>query len=296
MPELSYEFFCGSPRDHSIFSLLKLDKPTRLPGLTLCLANQFSATDNYYHWIVDWLPRLKLFEEAKYTFSDVDWIILNRANTPFAKAILEKLNIPEDKCRYLDFTSNYQADTLLYPNNIDPQGDPPLWALEYIAGLHPPQNSGELPEKFYISRKKAIGRKILPEDKYETMLKGYGFSEVFLEDLELSQQVALFQNARAIVSAHGAGLTNLVYCTRGTRVMELFQDAYSYYCYQNIATSLQLGYQNITVESTVSTSTPYTPNDPNNLHPEVAKLRTADIHLSTDEHWQQLENFLKNAD
>ena len=48
---------------------------------------------------------------------------------------------------------------------------------------------------------------------------------VALEDLEFRDQVALFRDAETVVAPHGGGLTNLVFCDPGTKVIELFPAA-----------------------------------------------------------------------
>jgi capsular polysaccharide biosynthesis protein len=49
-----------------------------------------------------------------------------------------------------------------------------------------------------------------------------GFVNVFLEELDVGEQIRLFRGAEIIVGAHGAGLTNILFCRPGTKLLELF--------------------------------------------------------------------------
>ncbi len=43
-----------------------------------------------------------------------------------------------------------------------------------------------------------------------------------LESLAFTEQVELFRDAEIVVGASGSGLANLVFCSKGTKVIELF--------------------------------------------------------------------------
>lgn len=75
--------------------------------------------------------------------------------------------------------------------------------------------------KIYVSRKSAA-RSFENEQEIEAVLYSQGFQIVALETYSFNDQVTLFQNAAVIVAAHGAGLANLAWCTKGTKVVELF--------------------------------------------------------------------------
>ena len=74
----------------------------------------------------------------------------------------------------------------------------------------------------YISRGRATKRKILNENVLNPILEKYKFKIVFAEDLSYKDQVNLFLNAKTIISAHGSGLTNIIFSQNAT-VIELHQ-------------------------------------------------------------------------
>ena len=55
----------------------------------------------------------------------------------------------------------------------------------------------------------------------EAFLSRHGFETVYLEGMSVVDQILLFQRAEFVISPHGAGLANLLFCEAGTRVIEL---------------------------------------------------------------------------
>jgi len=75
--------------------------------------------------------------------------------------------------------------------------------------------------RLYISRRKAALRRIVNESEIIPLLEAHGFETVLSEDLSLAEQIELFAKAGAVIGAHGAGLTNLIYCDPGSYVGEI---------------------------------------------------------------------------
>ena len=55
------------------------------------------------------------------------------------------------------------------------------------------------------------------------MLRSYDFDVYHLEDWSFPDQVALFAEAAVVVSAHGAGLTNMIFSPPGLVVVDIFE-------------------------------------------------------------------------
>ena len=58
--------------------------------------------------------------------------------------------------------------------------------------------------------------------------------------LPLAQQIKLFAGARAICGVHGAGLTNMLWCSQDCEVVELIADNYLNGCFESISACLDL--------------------------------------------------------
>lgn len=83
------------------------------------------------------------------------------------------------------------------------------------AHLRTPRN-----RRLLVARK-SIARKIHNLKQVEVFLSRYGFETVYLEGKSTLDQVLLFQSAEFVISPHGAGLSNLLFCHPGTKVIEL---------------------------------------------------------------------------
>ncbi|MDJ0636879.1 MAG: glycosyltransferase family 61 protein [Xenococcaceae cyanobacterium MO_188.B29] len=75
--------------------------------------------------------------------------------------------------------------------------------------------------KIFISRRKALGRRIVNENEVIEALAPLGFATYILEEMSYVEQVKLFAQAQVIVAPHGAGLTNLIFA-HNPIILELF--------------------------------------------------------------------------
>jgi len=75
------------------------------------------------------------------------------------------------------------------------------------------------------------------EQQLGEKLVGQGFSAIQPECLTFAEQYYLFANAEVIVGATGAGLANLVFCSKSTRVIICISThpEHSYGYWQNMA-------------------------------------------------------------
>jgi glycosyltransferase involved in cell wall biosynthesis len=83
------------------------------------------------------------------------------------------------------------------------------------AGLRCPRN-----RRLLVARK-GPARTIQNLEQVQTFLARYDFETVYLEGMSMTDQILLFQSAEFVISPHGAGLANLLFCEPGTKVIEL---------------------------------------------------------------------------
>jgi len=103
-------------------------------------------------------------------------------------------------------------------------------------------------KRLYITRRKARWRKVTNEKKLDLFLQSHGFQSVALEDYGLAEQIRMFHEAEYIVGPHGAGLTNLVFCKPGTRVLEISSPRRPGRMFHNISSCRRLRYLNFFAE------------------------------------------------
>ncbi|MGA2597455.1 MAG: glycosyltransferase family 61 protein, partial [Bryobacteraceae bacterium] len=69
--------------------------------------------------------------------------------------------------------------------------------------------------------RKGPARTIHNIEQLQAFLSIHDFETVYLEGMSMLDQILLFQSAEFIISPHGAGLANLLFCEPGAKVIEL---------------------------------------------------------------------------
>jgi capsular polysaccharide biosynthesis protein len=184
------------------------------------------ACHNYYHWLLDLLPRIGVLQASGIDLNKIDWFVVNSVAKKFQRETLEILGIPKDKIIESDRHPHLQARKLVVPSLAGHFASPRGFTLQFLRDKFLQTGSRQYPEKIYVSRAKAKYRQVANDTQVIELLSNYGFTTVFLEDFSVREQAALFSQAKVIVAPHGAGLTNLVFCNKGTRVVELSSPNY----------------------------------------------------------------------
>lgn len=256
VPEVSMQF-----NGHNILSdsentfLLKKSLPKRrikkVPGTVISLISGTNSMYNYYHWLYDALPRLKIIESnrdvnqyAKYYVPNIEF--------KFQKETLDLIGINPDQIISGKEMPCIRADEVIvttqinYPRKLRP------WAVDFLREkflLH--ANSVQFSPFVYISRGDAPNqRKLLNEKELLDKLMPLGFESYKLSELSVKDQISLFFNATAVVGVHGAGMANLTFCKPGTVVFELFSENYQSKTFKSISDYLTLEYHNISTTPT----------------------------------------------
>jgi tetratricopeptide (TPR) repeat protein/capsular polysaccharide biosynthesis protein len=212
---------------HEIFKIEELPPVEKING-TVALLSSLSG-NFYYHWLIDVIPRFGLLQRAGMDLAEIDWFVINGANSPFQKESLAMLGIPPEKLIDSDSHPHIQATKLIvpsFPGYLDwiPKGTIDFLRESFLPAT--PPKLDRYPERIYISRAKANHRQVLNEPEIIDYLQRQGFVAVRLESLSFAEQIAHFAAAKVIVAPHGGGLTNLVFCQKGTKVVEFFSPNY----------------------------------------------------------------------
>ena len=58
------------------------------------------------------------------------------------------------------------------------------------------------------------------------MLERKGYKTEYFEDYSVIDQIKIMQTSNEVIAIHGAGLVNINFCRRGTKILELFPSNY----------------------------------------------------------------------
>jgi Glycosyltransferase 61 len=197
-----------------------------------------SAGGNYYHWLLESMPRWAILQAAN--FSEYDFVLLPGSVSRYEDEILDLLKIPP--ARRLRCSKNFvhQFERLVVPAMPFPHRQVPAWVCAWVRSLFPNSSSG--PEKIFISRGGRRRRRLLNEAELEARLQREGFISVQPERFSVAEQARLFGSAKCVVAAHGAGLANMVFAPANALLVELFHPDYIRPTYQGLAASAGLRY------------------------------------------------------
>ena len=194
----------------------------------LATITSIAGAKNYYHWIFDDLPRLKLLEGV---IDEIDYLIVPHDLKRFHLETLNLLGFPEGRLLKIKDGMHLQCERLFVPSfgstwNMS-------WTCEFLRDSFLPDDLAEPHRLIYISRKDAPYRKIINEEEVEDYLREIGFEIVQMSELPFLEQVKICAEAKIVVGPHGAGLSNIIFC-RDAKVLEIFSPSYVNECYWSL--------------------------------------------------------------
>ncbi|AMJ95886.1 hypothetical protein AVL56_17275 [Alteromonas stellipolaris] len=220
---------------HKSLKVVEIDKPS-------IILTSYYGINNFCHILLDQLPRL-YFPSELYGINSLPTIYVDKESTGLLEKLIKHIKIPL-KIDYLEngveykFNEAYLTAPLNHPMN---NGDENLVKFIKLAFAETKFDQSNAINRLFINR--PSGRRGI-ENKSETLeiLNAFKFRKVELESLSISEQATLFSNTEIIVSPHGAGLSNLIFCKKGTTVIEIFGERYGTPAFAILAAALGLNY------------------------------------------------------
>lgn len=198
------------------------------------------SENNYYHWVIEALPRLELIRLAGIPVSKY----LIHCSLAFQKDLLGLAGIGKGEIVPLERGITYTAKRLVVPSLLNNSYSLRTGSYShYFAKYFHPWVCGfydrianaattqvdriKGPARVFISRKHASVRRLVNEDDVVHTLRQASFQVSFLEEMSVIDQIRTFRDAEVVVAPHGAGLTNLVFGSKRLAVFELFCSNYA---------------------------------------------------------------------
>lgn len=191
--------------------------PKYVDGINLSLV--VPGGTGYYHFIIESLTKYLLIKK-KYPQIKIDYLtVTGSEDIQFIKPWLA-LAGNTSEIIFTNFNSHYLNKQLLFLNHINFQYSPNETNISLLRGLisdsFMPDSSGDM--ILYATRK---GYKTRHVDWEEELLKNFNIVEVDFSKLTPKEVIIVCQKCSVFIGAHGAALTNIVFCKPGTEVIEI---------------------------------------------------------------------------
>ncbi|WP_227939402.1 glycosyltransferase family 61 protein [Alkalihalobacillus deserti] len=223
----------------SDFTLVETDvfstplPPKQITSETVAVLTYDLASTNYFHWFFDVLPRIHLIQKSGIP---IDKYVFNKLSQTFQYETLVALGIDRNQIIECTPDTHLEAKKLIVTSWIGVTSYYPKWSAQFVRAKL--MNKFKFPynwernKRLYISRTDAHYRRVINETEVIELLKPLGFKSVSLSSLSVAEKVNLFASADVVITPHGAGETNLIFCRPGTKIVELQSNSYVNNIYQ----------------------------------------------------------------
>jgi capsular polysaccharide biosynthesis protein len=233
---------------HQIFSKATLPPLQKVKGKIALLSAPGGR--GYYHWMFDVLPRIHLLKEAGISLDSVDKFLVNNYVSRFHIETLNILGISREKVLESHWSPHIKAEQLIIPSLVGDTGHIPAYACEFLRQefLSKIPHKTDSPKRLYFNRGQVTHRKVTNETEIVDFLSKYQFNSITLEALPLLEQISLMAHAEVVIVPHGAGLTNIIFCKPGTKVIELLSPHAVNVMYWTLSNQVGLDYYYLLAE------------------------------------------------
>jgi hypothetical protein len=192
---------------------------------------------NYYHWMCGTLPLLETYQ--KYIpLEEIDYFYLGENGiSNFHLESLSYAGVKASKILQVACTSNriLAAMKSRFIGFNDPISYSSFNYARNIFSSIIEQKTSKKGKKIYVKRGNVARRKVLNEDVILKYLDKYNFSIVQMDNKTIEEQAKVFSSSEIIIAPHGAALTNLLFVSPGTIVIEFFPNGYINNCFSVLA-------------------------------------------------------------
>lgn len=192
----------------------------RVPGHSFLLGS--GVYENYFNWTLRYASRVAMFQ----TMPPGCRLAAPAPNMRYVRDTLEFMGVPQEQVEHLDGPVVFERLTVMSPFAFGRYEISPLITLTLREHPRVTELWRRPKRRLYIPRRNVKMRQVVNEGALEAALKRLGFEVFDNGEHNVREQARAFRDAAIIVSPHGAGLANIVYCDPGTPVVELIPEGY----------------------------------------------------------------------
>ena len=217
---------------------------------------------NYEHWFFDTLARFHAFFQLKKSIPNIK---IGFLKDHYLNYQIEAYNLIFDNeffnyCILLERNSFYKFSELYVPYNNEIGyktwfNDFVPIDLKYMVDLFINEakkySRSDYPKKIYLSRRNLKGKKhfhereIRNEDDVVDLLTKFGYQEVFTDELNIKDEINMFQNTEYVITPIGSGCANILFSNQNTKWGIIVSEAYTN-CPSMVTTRKEINFKTFT--------------------------------------------------
>lgn len=226
----------------------------KFDGTMLVLTQGASGHFNYAHWLFDIISKLEIYAQ-KFDLIKIDYFYLSKLNN-FQKETLKILKIDEKKIIDSDKFRHVKVKNLIsvtHPNYFagtifDAHSKLPEWIIINLRKKFLNLSLKKFKyKKIFIDRSDSTQNhcKIINNIEVIKYLKSQNFNIIQLSKLKFKDQVSIFNNCDLVIAPHGAGLANISFCKKNTKILEIIPKTHRNKVYEKVSKINKLNYKKI---------------------------------------------------
>lgn len=191
------------------------------------------ASNAFGHWLPEFLPKLQFLVQHP-DFAKLPIIVdadMPQSHFDHLRRLTDNplILLPANESflcrRLLVAPSPAFSPVELFPNDIPVHEMPGLSprALCFLRGAQSGESKKPRCRRVFLARKNMKWRRLLNEEQIAVNLSQMGFETIFIEDMTVSEQIDMFQQAQWIVAPNGSATNNLIFADQSVKLLILAQ-------------------------------------------------------------------------
>jgi capsular polysaccharide biosynthesis protein len=192
----------------------------------------------YFHWFGDVLQKYQALKNhdsillLPYYYSNLDYVILSSKYLNIKLLFIKEKEII--KCKKFTIIPTTFISGNFFENLVS------TYATKLQNSISNPLFKDKI---LYLSREQTNRRKVENEFEIINCVKSFGGKILKLEKLTWIEQLSYFKNCEVLISPHGAGLINMIFCSNRSKIIELRHlNSTNQNMYFSLSSSLGLDY------------------------------------------------------
>ena len=226
-----------------------------ISGSLLILTQGASGHNNYAHWMLDVLPKIKLLL-SKMLISEIKNIYVTKLNK-FQNQSFSYLGLKSFKIIDPNIFRHVKADQIISVSHpyyfkktwFYAQSNLPSWIIKFLRNdiSKKVKSKKKSYKRIFIDRSDSLQNhsKLINNTEVIKYLKSKRYKCLRLTELNLKDQISIFKNCNIIIAPHGAGLSNIAFCKKKTKVIEIIPHDNKNFLFKRISKINKLKYKSI---------------------------------------------------